>query len=69
MLISGGYSIQRLLHLKGELIMFLTKQRSALVHFFAMMLGLLNCYLSDVFEKFNDLNISLLGKKLQQFCY
>jgi len=31
-----GYSIQRLLHLKDEVVMFLTEQKSALAEFFCI---------------------------------
>ena len=58
-----GYSIQRLLQLKDELVMFLTEQKSAFAELFlndAWVLKL--CYLSDIFGKLNDLNISLQGK-------
>ena len=32
--LSRGYSIQRLLHLKDELVMFLTEQKSVFAEFF-----------------------------------
>ena len=60
--LSRGYSIQRLLQLKDELIVFLTEQKSAFAELFlndAWVLKL--CYLSDIFGKLNDLNISLQG--------
>ena len=58
--LSRGYSIQRLLQLKDDLVMFLTEQKSAFAELFlndAWVLKL--CYLSDIFGKLNDLNISL----------
>ena len=60
--LSRGYSIQRLLQLKDERVMFLTEQKSAFAELFlndAWVLKL--CYLSDIFGKLNDLNISLQG--------
>ena len=68
--LSRGYSIQRLLQLKDELAMFLTEQKSAFSEFFlndAWVLKL--CYLSDIFGKLNDLNISLQGKKCNIFTF
>ena len=47
-----GYNIQRLLHFKDELVMSLTKKKSAFAEFFrndAWAVKL--CYFSDIFEK------------------
>ena len=61
--LSRGYSIQRLLHLKDKLVMFLTEQKYAFAEFFCNDAWVLKlCYLSDIFAKLNDLNTSLLGK-------
>ena len=68
--LSRGYSIQRLLQLKDELVMFLTEQKSAFAELFlndAWVLKL--CYLSDIFGKLNDLNMSLQGKKCNIFTF
>ena len=68
--LSRGYSIQRSLLLKDELVMFLTEQKSAFAELFlndAWVLKL--CYLSDIFGKLNDLNISLQGKRCNIFTF
>ena len=61
--LSRDYSIQRLLQLKDELVMFLTVQKSAFAKLFLNVDCVLKlCYFSDIFRKLNDLNISLQGK-------
>ena len=61
--LSRGYSIQRLLQLKDERVMFLKKQKSAFADLFLNDTWVLKlCYLSDILGKLNDLNISLQGK-------
>ena len=68
--LSRGYSIQRLLQLKDELVMFLTEQKSAFAeHFLNDDWVLKLCYLSDIFGKLNDLKISLQGKKCNIFTF
>ena len=68
--LSRGYSIQRLLQLKDELVMFLTEQKSAFAELFLNDDWVLKlCYLSDIFRKLNDLNISLQGEKCNIFTF
>ena len=65
-----GYSIQRLLQLKGERVMFLTEQKSAFAELFlndAWVLKL--CYLFDVFGKLDDVSISVQGIKCNIFTF
>ena len=53
---------------KDELVMFLTEQKSAFEELFldnAWVLKL--CYLSDIFEELNDMNISLHRKRCNIF--
>ena len=68
--LSRGYSIQRLLQLKDELVMFLTEQKSAFAELFLNDDWVFKlCYLSDIFGKLNDFNISLQGKKCNIFTF
>ena len=68
--LSRGCSIQRLLHLKDELVMFLTEQKSASAEFFCNNAWVVKlCYLSDIFGKLNDLNLSLQGKHSNIFTF
>ena len=68
--LSRGCSIQRLLHLKDELVMFLTEQKSASVEFFCNNAWVVKlCYFSDIFGKLNDLNLSLQGKHSNIFTF
>ena len=62
--LSRDYNIQRLLQLKDELVIFLTEQKSAFAELFLNDAWVLKqCYfLSDIFGKLNDLNISLREK-------
>ena len=63
---SRGQSLKRLLLLKDEIEIFLTEQTCELAYFLQNDLWLSKlCYLSDNFEKLNDLNLSLQGQKLR----
>jgi hypothetical protein len=54
--------------LKDEIEIFLTERKCELAAFFQNDLWLSKlCYLSDIFEKFNDLNLSLQGKNCDIF--
>ncbi|XP_023242879.1 SCAN domain-containing protein 3-like [Centruroides sculpturatus] len=66
--ISRGQSLRRLLLLKDEIEIFLTEQKCDLATYFQNDLWLSKlCYLSDIFEKLNDLNLSLQGKNCNIF--
>ena len=68
--LSRGYSMQRLFQLKDELVMFLTEQKSAFAELFLNDDWVLKlCYLSEIFGKLNDLNISLQGKKCNIYTF
>ena len=61
--ISRGQSLRRLLILKDKIEIFLTKQKCELAAFFQNDVWLSKlCYLLDIFEKLNNLNLSLQGK-------
>jgi len=66
--LSRGQSLRRLLLLKDEIEIFLTEQKCELSAFFQNDIWLSKlCYLSDIFEKLNDLNLSLQGKNCNIF--
>ena len=61
--ISRGKSFRRLLLLKGEIEIFLTEQKCDLAVFVQNGQWLFKlCYLSDIFEKLNDLHLSIQGR-------
>jgi hypothetical protein len=61
--LSRGQSLRRLLLLKDGIEIFLTERKCELAGFFQNDLWLSKlCYLSDIFAKLNDLNLSLQGK-------
>lgn len=66
--LSRGQSLRRLLLLKDEIEIFLTERKCELAAFFQNDLWLSKlCYLSDIFAKLNDLNLSLQGKNCDIF--
>uniref|UniRef100_H2YPP8 HAT C-terminal dimerisation domain-containing protein n=1 Tax=Ciona savignyi TaxID=51511 RepID=H2YPP8_CIOSA len=61
--LSKGKALKRLLLLQSEVIIFLSQNKSDLVcHFHEKGWLLKLCYLSDVLEKLNQLNLSLQGE-------
>ena len=65
---SRGQSLNRLLLLKDEIEIFLTERKCEFAAFFQNDLWLSElCYLSDIFAKLNDLNLSLQGKNCDIF--
>jgi len=68
--LSRGYNMQRLLHLKDEVVMSMTEQKSALAEFFRNDSWVAKlCHLSDIFGKLNDLNMSFHGKNCNIFTF
>jgi len=66
--LSRGQSLKRLLLLKDEIKIFFTERKCEFATFFQDDLWLSKlCYLADIFAKFNDLNLSLQGKKCDIF--
>ena len=66
--LSRGRSLKRLLLLKDEIGIFLTERKREFAAFFQNDLWLSKlCYLSDIFAKLNDLNLSLKGKNCDIF--
>ena len=66
--LSKGQSLKRLLLLKDEIEIFLTERKCEFAAFFQNDLWLSKlCYLSDIFAKLNDLNLSLQGKNCDIF--
>lgn len=66
--LSRGQSLKRLLLLKDEIEIFLTERKCEFAAFFQNDLWLSKlCYLSDIFAKLNDLNLSLQGKNCDIF--
>ena len=66
--LSRGQSLRRLLLLKDEIEIFLTERKCELAAFFQNDLWLSKlCYLSDIFAKLNDLNLSLQRKNCDIF--
>ena len=61
--LSKGRSLHRLVDLKEEVMIFLSGKNSPLEAFFHDQEWLRKiCYLADIFEKLNDVNISMQGK-------
>ena len=66
--LSKGKALKRLLMLKNEVVIFLTEKNSDLVHHLRNDSWLLKlCYLSDLFEKLNELNLSLQEESTNVF--
>ena len=66
--LSRGLSLRRLLLVKDEIEIFLTEQKNDLAAFFLNDQWLSKLYyLSNIFEKLNDLNLSLQGRKCNIF--
>ena len=66
--LSRGKALKRLIVLKDELLQFLSESNSDLVEYFQDKNWLCKlCYLSDISEKFNDLNLSLQRKNSNVF--
>ena len=66
--LSKGKALKRLLMLKDEVVIFLTEKNSDLVYLLRNNSWLLKlCYLSDLFEKLNELNLSLQGESTNVF--
>lgn len=66
--LSRGRSLKRLLTLKDEVLIFLTEQNSNLADYFYDNLWLLKlCYLADIFDKINDMNLSMQGVCVNMF--
>ena len=66
--LSRGRSLKRLLTLKDEVLIFLTQQNSNLADYFHDNLRLLKlCYLADIFDKINDMNLSMQGVCVNTF--
>lgn len=66
--LSKAKALRRLLMLKNEVMIFLTEKNSDLVHHFRNDSWLLKlCYLSDLLEKLNELNLSLQGENTNIF--
>ena len=66
--ISKGQSLRRLLLLKDKIEIILIEQKNDLAAFFQNDQWLSKlCYLSDIFEKLNDLNLSLQGRNCNVF--
>lgn len=66
--LSRGRSLKRLLTLKDEVLIFLTEQNSNLADYFHDNLWLLKlCYLADIFDKINDMNLSMQGVCVNMF--
>ena len=66
--LSRGKAIKRLIVLKDEVLQLLSESNSDLVKYFHDKNWLCKlCYLSDIFEKLNDLNIIFARKKLECF--
>ena len=66
--ISRGQSSRRLLFLKDKIEIFLAEQKNDLTAFFQNDQWLSKlCYLSDISEKLNDLNLSLQGRNCNVF--
>ena len=66
--LSRGRSLKRLLTLIDEVLLFLTEQNSYLADYFHDNLWLLKlCYLADIFDKINDMNLSMQGVCVNMF--
>ena len=66
--LSRSKALKRLIVLKDEVLQFLSKNNSDLIKYFQDKNWLCKlCYLSDVFEKLNDLNLSLQGENSNIF--
>ena len=66
--LSRGRSMKRLLTLKDEVLIFLTEQNSNLADYFHDNLWLLKLfYLVDIFDKINDMNLSMHGVCVNMF--
>ena len=60
--------MKRLLTLKDEVLIFLTEQNSNLADYFHDNLWLLKlCYLADIFDKIDDMNLSMQGVCVNMF--
>jgi len=66
--LSRGRSLKRFLLLQDEIKIFLTEQKSDLVNILKDEIKVSQLhYLSDIFEKLNDLNLSLQGRNVNIF--
>jgi len=66
--LSKGKALKRLLILQNEVTIYLTRNDSGLVRHFHDQSWLLKlCYLSDIVEKLNQLNLSLQGDNSKIF--
>jgi hypothetical protein len=66
--LSRGWALRRLVVLKNEVMLFLSERNSDLVKYFQDENWLCKlCYLSDIFEKLNELNLSLQGENTNVF--
>ena len=66
--LSKAKALKRLLMLKNEIVIFSIEKNLDLVHHLRNKSWLLKlCYLSDLLEKLNELNLSLLGEKTNIF--
>ena len=66
--LSKAKALKRLLMLKNEVVIFLMEKNSDLVHHLRNESWLLKlCYLSDLLEKLNELNLSLQGENTNIF--
>ena len=66
--LSRRQNLKRLLLLKDEIDIFLTERKCEFAAFFQNDLWLSKlCYLSDIFAKLTDLNLSLQGKNCDIF--
>lgn len=62
--LSRGRVLRRLFDLKDEVVLFLSDKNPHLSHLFVNKKWVQKlCYLVDIFEKFNDLNLSLQGRE------
>ena len=63
-----GKALKRLIVLKNEVLQFLSESNSDLVKYFQDKSWLCKlCYLSDIFEKLSDLNLSWQGENSNVF--
>ena len=66
--LSRGKALKRMIVIKDKVLQFLSESNSDLVKYFQDKNWLYKiCYLSDIFEKLNDLNLSLQGENSNVF--